>query len=316
MDKWRYHPGVLELAAIARSERLGRVHGLSTTRVGWGHPARRRRQRLGPRAHTTLRSRSRSSAGCHSRSAQSASPRGAASCTSRRHSTQATRGTRSSSRRAPPSTAASVDAALRRRHCVARRAVGTRTSRFVRAGARVERRRAGRDARRAAPAWPSSGCSSSTSAAGLRRSRAPWRGRRSSPRSSSFETSSCALTDATILVPYLSARRAAAVRGARARSPRRERRSRCSSSATASRTTPAPRVEPFLADPRVRFFDLPKGERHGERNRHLALAEAAGRIVCYLSDDDLLLPRHVATMLELLEGADFAHGAPFMRRAR
>ena len=36
MDKWRYHPGVLELAAIARSERLGRVHGLSTTRAGWG----------------------------------------------------------------------------------------------------------------------------------------------------------------------------------------------------------------------------------------------------------------------------------------
>ena len=71
-------------------------------------------------------------------------------------------------------------------------------------------------------------------------------------------------------------------------------------------------VEPLLADPRVRFFDLPKGERHGERNRHLALEEAAGRIVCYLSDDDLLLPRHVATMLELLEGADFAHGAPFM----
>ncbi|HEY8724032.1 MAG TPA: Gfo/Idh/MocA family oxidoreductase [Gaiellaceae bacterium] len=36
MDKWRYHPGVLELAAIARSGRLGHVHGLSTRRVGWG----------------------------------------------------------------------------------------------------------------------------------------------------------------------------------------------------------------------------------------------------------------------------------------
>jgi GalNAc5-diNAcBac-PP-undecaprenol beta-1,3-glucosyltransferase len=70
-------------------------------------------------------------------------------------------------------------------------------------------------------------------------------------------------------------------------------------------------LEPFLADPRVRFFDLPKGERHGERNRHTALAEAAGRIVCYLSDDDLLLPSHVSTMLELLEDADFAHSAPF-----
>lgn len=70
-------------------------------------------------------------------------------------------------------------------------------------------------------------------------------------------------------------------------------------------------LEPFLADPRVRVFDFPKGERHGERSRHLALAEAAGRIVCYLSDDDLLLPRHVATMLELLEDVPFAHSAPF-----
>ena len=70
-------------------------------------------------------------------------------------------------------------------------------------------------------------------------------------------------------------------------------------------------LEPFRADPRVRFFDLPKGERHGERHRHVALVEAAGRIVCYLSDDDLLLPCHVATMLELLQDADFAHSAPF-----
>ena len=38
MDKWRYHPGVLELASIARSGRLGRVIGLSTTRTGWGVP--------------------------------------------------------------------------------------------------------------------------------------------------------------------------------------------------------------------------------------------------------------------------------------
>jgi predicted dehydrogenase len=38
MDKWRYHPGVLELAAIAREERLGPVSGLRTTRVGWGSP--------------------------------------------------------------------------------------------------------------------------------------------------------------------------------------------------------------------------------------------------------------------------------------
>jgi predicted dehydrogenase len=37
MDKWRYHEGVLALAAIARSGELGPVVGLRTTRIGWGH---------------------------------------------------------------------------------------------------------------------------------------------------------------------------------------------------------------------------------------------------------------------------------------
>ena len=43
-------------------------------------------------------------------------------------------------------------------------------------------------------------------------------------------------------------------------------------------------------DPRVRFFDNPKGARRGEAHRHRALAEAKGSIVCYLSDDDLGRP--------------------------
>lgn len=66
-------------------------------------------------------------------------------------------------------------------------------------------------------------------------------------------------------------------------------------------------LEPFLDDPRVRFFDRPKAQRNGETLRHEALQESTAPIVCYLSDDDLLLPGHVAQMLELLEGADFAH---------
>jgi len=69
-------------------------------------------------------------------------------------------------------------------------------------------------------------------------------------------------------------------------------------------------LEPFLEDPRVRVFDFPKGARHGEAHRHEALREATGRIVCYLSDDDLLLPDHVAQMDRLLDAADFAHSAP------
>jgi predicted dehydrogenase len=38
MHKWRYHPGVEALGAIARSQELGPVSGVRTTRVGWGNP--------------------------------------------------------------------------------------------------------------------------------------------------------------------------------------------------------------------------------------------------------------------------------------
>lgn len=38
MDKWRYHGGVLALAALARSGELGPVLGLKTIRLGWGNP--------------------------------------------------------------------------------------------------------------------------------------------------------------------------------------------------------------------------------------------------------------------------------------
>ncbi|MEK6275334.1 MAG: Gfo/Idh/MocA family oxidoreductase [Actinomycetota bacterium] len=38
MDKWRYHPGVELLGALARDGELGRVLGLRTSRIGWGNP--------------------------------------------------------------------------------------------------------------------------------------------------------------------------------------------------------------------------------------------------------------------------------------
>ncbi len=63
-------------------------------------------------------------------------------------------------------------------------------------------------------------------------------------------------------------------------------------------------------DQRIRFFDHPKGARNGEAYRHAALEEAQGRIVCYLSDDDLYFPNHVQVMSQLLEDADFAHALP------
>jgi glycosyltransferase involved in cell wall biosynthesis len=69
-------------------------------------------------------------------------------------------------------------------------------------------------------------------------------------------------------------------------------------------------LKPFLSDARVRFFDLPKGERRGEKHRDTVLREARGEIVCYLSDDDVLFPNHVAEMRRLLRDADFAHPPP------
>jgi GalNAc5-diNAcBac-PP-undecaprenol beta-1,3-glucosyltransferase len=64
------------------------------------------------------------------------------------------------------------------------------------------------------------------------------------------------------------------------------------------------------SDERVRFFDHPKGPRNGELYRHEALKEARGEIVCYLSDDDLWFPEHIATMKTLLDGHDFASSLP------
>src|SRR5205085_393380 len=70
-------------------------------------------------------------------------------------------------------------------------------------------------------------------------------------------------------------------------------------------------VRGFRDDARIRFFDHPKGPRLGEAYRHPILQrEAHGRIVCYLADDDLMLPRHLESMARLLENADFAHPLP------
>ena len=60
-------------------------------------------------------------------------------------------------------------------------------------------------------------------------------------------------------------------------------------------------------DPRIRFFDNPKGERHGEAYRHAALQEARGRYVCYQSDDDLWFPTHLDRMASMLEQHDLSH---------
>ncbi len=59
------------------------------------------------------------------------------------------------------------------------------------------------------------------------------------------------------------------------------------------------------ADPRVRFLDLPKGPHHGERYRHEAILAAHSDAIFYHCDDDLMLPEHVADLLDLLEDHNF-----------
>lgn len=38
MDKWRYHPGVVRLAALAREGAFGRLHAIRLQRLGWHNP--------------------------------------------------------------------------------------------------------------------------------------------------------------------------------------------------------------------------------------------------------------------------------------
>jgi glycosyltransferase involved in cell wall biosynthesis len=69
-------------------------------------------------------------------------------------------------------------------------------------------------------------------------------------------------------------------------------------------------VVPLLNDERVRFIGRPKTSSRAELVRHEVLAQATSRYVCYLGDDDIMLPDHVAATLERLENVDFTHPLP------
>lgn len=60
-------------------------------------------------------------------------------------------------------------------------------------------------------------------------------------------------------------------------------------------------------DPRISFFDNPKGQRHGEIHRHEALKRATGGFVCYQADDDLWFPNHLEVMAKGLANHDLVH---------
>jgi succinoglycan biosynthesis protein ExoW len=60
-------------------------------------------------------------------------------------------------------------------------------------------------------------------------------------------------------------------------------------------------------DSRVRLFAFPKGARHGEAHRHLALREATGTYVAQIADDDLWFPDFLAELELHLRSVDFGN---------
>jgi hypothetical protein len=69
-------------------------------------------------------------------------------------------------------------------------------------------------------------------------------------------------------------------------------------------------VVPLLADERVRFIDSPKTPSRAELIRHEVLGRVTSPYVCYLGDDDVMLPDHLATTLDRLKTVDFTHPLP------
>jgi glycosyltransferase involved in cell wall biosynthesis len=59
------------------------------------------------------------------------------------------------------------------------------------------------------------------------------------------------------------------------------------------------------ADPRIRFFDLPKAPHRGELNRDHVMRQALGEFIFHHNDDDLWLPGHIGDLRHALYDADF-----------
>lgn len=63
-----------------------------------------------------------------------------------------------------------------------------------------------------------------------------------------------------------------------------------------------------IADPRVRWINLPLNHGHQYAPNNEGLARARGSIIAYLGHDDLWLPHHLELMVAAIEtGNDVAH---------
>ena len=305
MDKWRYHPGVRrarrDLARRAARTRRAAHHHADRM----GQPPRRRRSGVGARAARPLhRARDdghRPGAAVGRRSDRSTAGSSASPRTSREDGWW-------------QSFEVSAASPVRERRvelqCDDGVAVlagaGTSTSSSSAAGVDGPRRLASRR-RASCRSSPQLARSSSTSAAAQRRSRALRREPRSCGRSPSSGAWRALRDRRHDPHPDLSARGRPAVLdrerarpgGRVGRALRRRGRRRGSDPRGGRALRRATRA---CASSTVR-----RGRVSARRIGTILLEEARGRIVAYLADDDLLLRDHVASMLELLEDADFAH---------
>lgn len=67
-------------------------------------------------------------------------------------------------------------------------------------------------------------------------------------------------------------------------------------------------------DPRIRWFDLPKTPNFGYTNRNIALKQARGEFVAYLTDDDILFDDHLTLLEAALENTqtEWAYSQPLL----
>ena len=68
--------------------------------------------------------------------------------------------------------------------------------------------------------------------------------------------------------------------------------------------------ELMALDDRIKFLDVPKSIRHGEKWRDTVIRNSSSKYIAYHGDDDLMLPSHLETVLNEIESSNFIHTLP------